>query len=61
MDQFQEKTHEATPHRREQAAEEGHVPRSQDLASAALLLASFLLLWYLGGAIASWLSNFTAA
>ncbi len=34
---FGEKSQEATPHRRQQAREEGQVVKSQDLASAALL------------------------
>jgi flagellar biosynthesis protein FlhB len=33
-----EKSHEATPHRRQQARAEGHVAKSRDLASAAVLL-----------------------
>ena len=34
-----EKSLEPTPHRRQQARREGHVAKSQDLGSAALLLA----------------------
>ena len=33
-----EKTLEPTPHRRQQARREGHVAKSQELGSAALLL-----------------------
>lgn len=46
-EQFGEKQHEATPHRREQAREEGQVAKSQDLVSAALLLAAVgaLMFW----------------
>jgi flagellar biosynthetic protein FlhB len=45
-DEFGDKTHEATPYRRQKAREEGQVVRSQDLASAGLLVAGLLVLWY---------------
>ncbi|HEX5106740.1 MAG TPA: EscU/YscU/HrcU family type III secretion system export apparatus switch protein [Pirellulaceae bacterium] len=47
-EEFGDKTHEATPHRRQKAREEGQVVRSQDLASAGLLVAGLLILWYFG-------------
>jgi flagellar biosynthetic protein FlhB len=53
-----DKQHEATPHRREQAREEGQVARSQDLASATLLLAGLLMLWYQGESLAIWFGDF---
>src|SRR5436190_14725218 len=43
-----DKQHDATPHRRQQAREEGQIARSQDLASAALLLIALLALLYWG-------------
>ncbi len=43
-----EKTQDATPHRRQQAREEGNVVHSQDLASAVLLLVSLIALLNLG-------------
>jgi flagellar biosynthesis protein FlhB len=43
-----DKQHDATPHRRQQAREEGQVARSQDLGSAALLLVGLLGLWFGG-------------
>jgi flagellar biosynthetic protein FlhB len=52
-----DKQHEATPHRREKAREEGQVPRSQDLGSAVLLLTGLLLLWYWGNDLALYLGN----
>src|ERR1043165_9508961 len=45
-EEFGDKTHEATPYRRQKAREEGQVVRSQDLASAGLLIAGLLVLWY---------------
>jgi flagellar biosynthesis protein FlhB len=45
---FGEKTHPATPHRREQARRQGQYPRSQDLASVSVLLASLVALYMLG-------------
>lgn len=44
-----DKKHLATDRRRRQAREEGQVVRSQDLASAGLLLAALAALWMLGG------------
>ncbi len=56
-EQFGEKEHDATDHRRQQAREKGQVAKSQDLASAALLLAAVgaLMLW--GDGIAGLLAN----
>jgi flagellar biosynthetic protein FlhB len=44
-----EKTHDATPHRRQQAREKGQVAQSQDLGSALMLVAAVLVLMVLGG------------
>lgn len=57
MEQFGEKQHEATPHRRQQARERGQVARSQDLASAVLLLGALLLMLYLGEGVAGYLGE----
>ena len=46
-----DKSQEATPHRRQQAREEGHVAKSQDLASAALLVLGIATLLLFGGAL----------
>jgi flagellar biosynthesis protein FlhB len=46
-----EKSHDATPHRRQQAREQGQVAYSQDLGSAALLLVGVLVLSYYGKAV----------
>jgi len=51
-DEFGDKQHEATPHRRQQAREEGNVVKSQDLGSAALLVVGLLTLWYMGNGLA---------
>ncbi len=52
-----DKTVDPTPHRRQQAREEGHVVFSQDLASAALLIASLMTLMYLGTTLADQLGK----
>ena len=44
-----EKKHPATERRRRKARDEGQVARSQDLTSAALLLAALGTLWWYGG------------
>jgi flagellar biosynthetic protein FlhB len=46
-----EKSQDATPHRRQQAREEGNVVHSQDLASAVLLLVSLIALLNMGSAL----------
>jgi flagellar biosynthesis protein FlhB len=56
-DDFGDKTHEATPYRRQKAREEGQVVRSQDLSSAALLVGGLLVLWYFGGSVAEFLGE----
>src|SRR5206468_10953807 len=56
---FGDKTHEATPYRRQKAREEGQVVRSQDLASAGLLIAGLLILWYFSRGLADTLGRLT--
>ncbi len=46
-----EKSFEATPHRRQEAREQGQVVFSQDLASAAMLMLGVLLLMMFGRAV----------
>src|SRR5688572_20664714 len=48
-DQFGDKTHDPTPHRRQQAREKGQVAFSADLSSALVLVGGTLALLYLGG------------
>lgn len=57
-EQFGDKQHEATPYRRQQAREEGHVPRSPDLASATLLVCAVALLLYLGQGVVLFLVRY---
>ena len=47
-EQSGDKSQEPTPHRRQQAREQGQVARSQDLGSAFLLLAGLLILLMMG-------------
>jgi flagellar biosynthesis protein FlhB len=54
-----DKSHDATPHRRQLAREEGQVARSQDLAQAALLLAGAVGVLMLGGGTAEFLAGYT--
>ena len=45
---FGEKSHEASPLKRQRAREEGQVAKSQDLASAILLVVAALVVAYSG-------------
>lgn len=47
-DQFGDKKHDATQHRRDQARQKGQVPKSQDLSSAVLLIAALASMLWLG-------------
>ena len=58
-EEFGDKTHEATAHRRQQAREEGQIVKSEDLASAALLVAAVLILGYFGSSMAESLGRVT--
>jgi flagellar biosynthetic protein FlhB len=48
-----DKSHAPTPHRRNQAREQGQVARSQELAATMLLLGGLLALWMLGRPVVS--------
>ncbi len=50
-DQFGEKTHDATPHRRRQAREQGQVVKSMDLNSAGVLLGGLLVVYGLSAGL----------
>ncbi len=54
-----ERTEEATPRRREEARRKGQVARSQELSSAAVLLAGFLAISWYSSWVASNLSSFS--
>src|SRR6185369_4354736 len=56
---FGDKTHEATPFRRQKAREEGQVVRSQDLASAGLLIAGLCVLWYFSRGLSAAMAGLT--
>jgi flagellar biosynthetic protein FlhB len=53
-----DKTQDATPHRRQQARDEGQVAKSQDLASAAMLLVGVAGLLWLGMPIVEMLKHY---
>jgi flagellar biosynthetic protein FlhB len=54
-----DKTLDATPHRRRQAREAGHVARSGDVASAILLFGAVVVLLWLGRSLVDFLGNLT--
>ncbi len=53
-----DKTLEPTPHRRQQARQQGQVARSHDLSSAVMLLAGLGALALLGGSLAGFLVDY---
>lgn len=55
----QDKTEQATPHRRDQARQKGQTPKSQDLISAVMLAVALGALMYLGGGLVDFLGQFT--
>jgi len=55
----QEKSEEATQHRRDQARQKGQIPKSQDLVSAVLLAVALGCLMYLGTDLIEYLGQFT--
>lgn len=58
-DQDAEKTQDPTPHRRQEAREKGEVARSQDLASALVLLVGIVLLSMWWTTLTGFLGGFT--
>lgn len=54
-----ERSHDATAHRRQKAREEGQVAKSQDLASAALLLVGMAVLLMSGQALIDFIGRYT--
>jgi flagellar biosynthetic protein FlhB len=57
-EQSGEKSFDPTPHRRQQAREQGQVAYSQDLGSAALLVVGCLVLMWWGGAVVETAARF---
>ena len=53
-----DKSQDPTPHRRQQAREEGSAAKSQDLTSAALLLAAMGALWMSGASLADFFAAY---
>lgn len=56
-ERYGDRTEPATPRRRQEARERGHVARSQDLSSAAVLLAAIVALKWYGGDMLAALSD----
>ncbi len=61
MEQFGDKVHDPTPHKRQRAREEGQVAKSQDLGSAALLLTGLGILLWMGKGTVDFFHEITAA
>lgn len=58
-DQNGDKTQDPTPHRRQESRKQGQVAKSQDLASAVLLIAGLMILLAMGGGIIDFLGRYT--
>lgn len=54
-DDFQEKTEQATPRRKEEARKKGQVARSMEINSAAMLLLGLLMLYFSAGYLYSYI------
>ena len=57
-EQAGDKSLDPTPHRRQQARQQGHVAKSHDLCSAAMLLLALVVLMMLGGGLAGFLADY---
>ncbi len=57
---MEERTEQATPHKREEARREGQVPRSQELTTAAAILGSAAVLAATGGSLSASLRDLMA-
>ena len=57
LEQTGDKTQDATPHRRQQAREEGRVAQSQDLAASLILLVGLSAIMMMGGRLADFMAN----
>src|SRR6185369_10499739 len=58
-DQDGDKTQDATPHRRQEAREQGEIARSQDLAAAVVLVAGLGILYGMFNIFVEFLGGFT--
>jgi flagellar biosynthetic protein FlhB len=58
-EQEAEKSQDPTPHRRQQAREQGQVAKSQDLGSAVLLILGLACLMVLGGGLMEFLGGYS--
>jgi flagellar biosynthesis protein FlhB len=54
-----DKTHDPTPHRRQQAREAGHLPRSEDLVATIVLCGTVVMLLWLGRGVVDFLGGLT--
>jgi flagellar biosynthetic protein FlhB len=57
-DQVGDKSFDPTPHRRQQARQEGHVAKSHDLCSAGMLLLGLAVLMMFGGGLVGFLVEY---
>ena len=57
-DLFTDKSHPATPRRRQQARSQGHVAKSQDLVSALVMTGGLLALWIAGAGFGQFITDF---
>ena len=58
-DLFSDKSHPATPRRRQQARAQGHVAKSQDLVAALVMTGGLLALWMASAGFGQFLVDFT--
>jgi flagellar biosynthetic protein FlhB len=56
-EQFGDKMHAPTPHRRQKAREQGHVARSHDLGAAITLVGALGALWLLGAPVVDYVAR----
>ena len=55
----QDRIHQATPGRRQQARQDGDVVKSHELAAAVQMLGAIAITYYLLGNVSHWIRNWT--
>lgn len=59
-DSMEDRIHQATPSRRQQARQNGDIVKSHEMAAAVQMLGAIAITYYLLGGVSNWIRNWTA-